>query len=457
MPIDRILTELASHHWAMEEKTFRALLSVVNGHVLSTEEQAQMHVVNRVERLAMADYFGSEIDSTHYSSINRNVGFLSLYGPVIPRATWLSRASGSVSLDTATNEFLALEENPAVNTIVLLVDSPGGTVTGTSDFAALVRASEKTTIAYAWQAASAMYWISSAADKIIVPTTAVVGSIGALLKITDYSEADAKRGIKDVVIVSSRASKKAPDIKTIEGLEVYQKEADAIEDVFIKTVAEYRNTTVDDVVTNYGQGSVLLSEEALQIGMVDEIMHVHDFVNSVIESKRSVFMGRTKEGITMANPQNQNSVEAQTNEVAITAASLREKYPSLIAQIESEAVTKELNRVKEVEKLNELPTVAKAPQAVQSKVAAVINMHKYDALMTVADIKMMLADTVLEAQAAMLEEHIQQFAQSNKIAGHSATPSVDNDDDSDKTKEQKRIARIEQRRAERENENGVRS
>src|SRR5690606_12609791 len=90
-----------------------------------------------------------------------------------------------------------------VGTIVLDVDSPGGGVYGVAEFAEEIYKArgQKRIVAVAnSMAASAAYWIATAADELVVTPGGEVGSIGVYMLHEDWSGAYEKAGIKPTVI-----------------------------------------------------------------------------------------------------------------------------------------------------------------------------------------------------------------------------------------------------------------
>ena len=89
--------------------------------------------------------------------------------------------------------------DPAVHTILLDIDSPGGTVNGTPELAQVVRSIAKDKHVYAFtagQCCSAAYWVASQADVIYAAPSATVGSIGVILPMVDSSALYDRCGLK---------------------------------------------------------------------------------------------------------------------------------------------------------------------------------------------------------------------------------------------------------------------
>src|SRR5690606_21790544 len=145
-------------------------------------------------------------------------------------------------------------------------------VSGINEFAAMVAASPKKTVAYVGNmAASAAYWIASAADEIVIDATAQLGSIGVVMGWIDDSRAMEKAGYEEIEFVSSQSPNKRPDHKTDEGRAVIQQEVDDLAAVFVAAVAENRGVTTDKVITDFNRGGLLVGAKAVAAGMADRL------------------------------------------------------------------------------------------------------------------------------------------------------------------------------------------
>ena len=104
---------------------------------------------------------------------------------------------GDFGTASLLNLFRLAENTPSVQSIVLLIDSPGGTVDGTAAFADAVKKSSKYTMAIVdGMAASAAYWIGSSAKEMVATSkTDIVGSIGTMVGWRDTSKAYEAHGI----------------------------------------------------------------------------------------------------------------------------------------------------------------------------------------------------------------------------------------------------------------------
>jgi ClpP class serine protease len=215
--------------------------------------------------MAIVSDIGEPMGESASAFVRGDTGILLLDGPIIPRADSFSAASGLVSLDTLTAEFKAFEDDESIKRIMLLVDSPGGDVTSVSDFADLVKASEKSTVAYVYgMAASAAYWIATAADTVISTKTGIVGSIGVMSAI--------KKDDDDVeIIISDQSPLKNADPETDAGRSAIQEMVNDLADVFVEDVAVNKSVKKRKVLSDFGRGSVVVAARALSAGMINQI------------------------------------------------------------------------------------------------------------------------------------------------------------------------------------------
>jgi ClpP class serine protease len=118
----------------------------------------------------------------------------------------MSQVSGGTSTELFARDVKAALNDPAVQSIVLLVDSPGGAVGGTMAAAAAVMTGRgvKPIAAYSdGTMASAAYWVGSAADRVYVSSGVdQVGSIGVVASHVDVSQREQALGIKTTEIVA---------------------------------------------------------------------------------------------------------------------------------------------------------------------------------------------------------------------------------------------------------------
>lgn len=203
------------------------------------------------------------------------VAVLGLMGVVAQRMDMMEQVSGGTSTEAFGKAFDAAVADKDIRAIVIQIESPGGSVFGVEELAAKIRAARgtKPIIAIADSyAASAAYWIGSAAEKFYVAPGGQVGSIGVINVHTDYSAAKKKIGIKETPITAGRYKAEGQfGPLTDEARAAMQKKVDSYYSAFVSAVALGRGVSAQQVMDKFGQGRLVIASEAVELGMVDGI------------------------------------------------------------------------------------------------------------------------------------------------------------------------------------------
>lgn len=253
-PCQRVIQAIASEGWAIRPETLDQIIAIA--------ERANW------DPEAVKKQYGNRDRKDFYSEIRGNVGLLEVIGPIFRYANIFTMFSGASSIDLLAIEFNKLLGNPDVKAIVLEIDSPGGMVSGVSEFAQMIyeARSQKPVIAYVSNlGASAAYWIASACSDIVVGNTSMLGSIGVVVGY--YKNEDQETG----EIVSTQSPKKRPDMTTDEGRAEVQKMVDSLATVFIDTVARNRGVSTETVLSDFGQGGMFVGQEAIDAKLADRM------------------------------------------------------------------------------------------------------------------------------------------------------------------------------------------
>jgi signal peptide peptidase SppA len=184
--------------------------------------------------------------------------------------------------------------DPGIKRINLNIDSPGGRVRGCAETAAMIKNINKPIEAFVSECCSGAYWLASQTDKIYATSDTVrIGSIGVATTLLDDSELLKKEGLKRYIITSNDAPKKWADITNTEVRKDIQQNINDTHAVFVKHVAAGRNTTIENVNENYGQGGILIASKALTAGMIDGIIdyNITNTKDDTKEQKSSASQG----------------------------------------------------------------------------------------------------------------------------------------------------------------------
>lgn len=217
---------------------------------------------------------GKQVDGTRNVRNVDGVAVISVIGPIFRYANLFTEISGATSTEILARDIRAALDNPFLKGIALNFDTPGGEAAGINELANLIYAGRKVKpiVAYAGgMMASGGLWLGSAASEVVADATAIVGSLGVVMGYNDTTKRDEKADVRRIEIVSSNAPNKRIDPNTDAGRAKVQSMVDALETVFIDSVAKFRGRTRDHVVANFGQGGILVGNDAKKVGMVDRI------------------------------------------------------------------------------------------------------------------------------------------------------------------------------------------
>jgi signal peptide peptidase SppA len=278
------MAEIFGVQWAITPEALTGILTAVKGEGDTLDRDA-FHGNDQIVHKSAGAFLGDPAEGAKLTRIKGSTGVLFLEGPLVPRADNFVEASGIVSTERLTSEFRALSENAAIKDILIVVDSPGGAVTGIAELAETIAGCDKKVTAYVTgMAASAAYWIASAADEMIASPTATAGSIGTILTVRVKKDEDT------VEIVSTQSPNKRVDATTDEGREKLQTLADDMAEVFVDTVAKNRNVTSAKVLSDFGRGDIMIASKAAAVNMIDKIGTLSDTMDSIgsgVKSRRS--------------------------------------------------------------------------------------------------------------------------------------------------------------------------
>ncbi len=262
-----ITPEAADNYFLMLEKFFAG-----ETNIFQEKEQEVMFMVNAE---------GKRI-TTSADAQNNGIAVINLDGPVMKND--YCGAPGTQSLMQALQQ---ANDNPAVTGIVLQIDSPGGSVDGTQQFANAIKNSAKPVVAYInGMMASAAMWIGSAASQRIASSeTDDIGSIGTMAKWRDYKDLHAAKGIKTHEVYATNSTDKNKIFREAEGnnpegksnYEPLQKTyLDPVNDIFTNTIQQNLPNADPTVLS----GKLYPAQEAKKKGLIDKIGTFQDAVKS---------------------------------------------------------------------------------------------------------------------------------------------------------------------------------
>lgn len=219
-----------------------------------------------------------------------SIAVLPVFGIISYRMNMMTAMSGGTSTELLAAEFRQLVNDDSIGAIVLDVDSPGGMVDGVPELAAEIfnaRGSKPIVAVANSLAASAAYWIATAADEVIVTPSGQVGSIGVITAHQDESGYYEQQGVKTTLISAGRYKAEGNPYEplTDDARASIQARVDDYYGMFVNAVARHRGVKATDVRNGFGEGRVVGAQEAKKLGMVDRVETLNETLSRLAGNK----------------------------------------------------------------------------------------------------------------------------------------------------------------------------
>ena len=181
----------------------------------------------------------------------------------------------TVGSERFAEEFRQLRDDDSVKTIVLRVNSPGGSATASEVILReilLAKKKKPVIVSMGNVAASGGYWIAAGGDRIFAEESTITGSIGVFGLLSNIEEIANENGVTWDVVKTGKFADIGSNVrpKTEAELAIYQKSVNKTYQLFLKKVARYRNLPIKQV-KDIARGRIWSGKEAVKIGLVDRI------------------------------------------------------------------------------------------------------------------------------------------------------------------------------------------
>lgn len=245
------------------------------------------------------------------------IAVIEIAGTLVHRGAWIGQSSGLTSYEGIAAQLQAALADPAIRGMALDIDSFGGEVAGAFDLADRIRAARTQKPIYAFvadHALSAAYALASQADRIILPRTGAVGSIGVVAMHSDMSGALDQKGIAVTLI---HAGARKVDANPYQPLPeaVRARIAGELEDLrqlFAETVAEGRGRRLDTQRALSTEAAVFRGEAAVFAGLADEVADPVTAFRAFAAAPRGTFTPKGKGPMMTTAPEDHAQPAAST-------------------------------------------------------------------------------------------------------------------------------------------------
>ena len=231
---------------------------------------------------ARASLFGNDLAQRHQRNgtqpfaVVDGIAVIEIAGTLVHRGAWIGQSSGLTSYEGIAAQLQAALADPGVRGIALDIDSFGGEVAGAFDLADRIRAARAQKPVHAFvaeHALSAGYALASQADRIILPRTGAVGSIGVVALHTDMSGALDQKGIAVTLIHAGShkidANPYQPLPKAVH--DQMQRELEVVRFLFAETVAAGRGDRLTHAAALATEAAVFRGADAIAAGLADDL------------------------------------------------------------------------------------------------------------------------------------------------------------------------------------------
>lgn len=219
------------------------------------------------------DAFTRQARDTGYDVVE-GVAIIPIQGTLVQKLGTLRPYSGMTGYDGIRACFLRAMNDSEVTAICLDIDSPGGEVAGCFDLVDEIYASRGSKPIWAIlseSAYSAAYALASAADKIIVPRTGGVGSVGVIVMHVDWSQKIKSEGLQVTIITygDRKAESNPYEPLSDAARKAIQSDIDEMGRLFVSTVS--RNRGIAEKTIRDTEAACFLGADGVQLGLADKV------------------------------------------------------------------------------------------------------------------------------------------------------------------------------------------
>jgi signal peptide peptidase SppA len=211
------------------------------------------------------------------------IAVIEISGVLIHRGGWIGQSSGQTSYEGIAAQVEVAASDPSVRAVALEIDSFGGEVAGVFDLADRIRALRRDKPVWAFvaeHAFSAGYALASQADRILLPRTGAVGSIGVVVMHADLSGTLDQDGVQVTLIHSGQHKVDGNPYQPLPAAveSDIQREIDGLRDLFAETVGAGRGARLDQQAALATEADTYRGVDAVTAGLADAVTELtHGF------------------------------------------------------------------------------------------------------------------------------------------------------------------------------------
>lgn len=204
------------------------------------------------------------------------IGIIELSGPIY------SGDAFGASEGHLRSQIEWMEDTEDIKAIVIRANSPGGEVNASDEiWHAVSQINKPVVVSVQGTCASGCLYIASGADEIYATRSSLVGSIGVISYFFNAEELLDKIGVEADVIATGEAKDFGSLFRDMTPAEeaFWRDQMSILLDNFISAIANRSGSTLSEAdVRELATGQAWIAEDALQLGLIDEIGYEEDAV-----------------------------------------------------------------------------------------------------------------------------------------------------------------------------------
>lgn len=218
-------------------------------------------------------------------TVKGKIAVIKVHGILVPRRGSINQACEELtSYEQLRNQIRIALDNELIEEIALDFHTGGGAAMGCkelADFIYQARQIKPITAIVNFAAYSAGFFLAAACSRIICSPTSGVGSIGVRMETVDLSKLEEGMGVKYTTFYRGGHKNDFSPHEPIteQAIAEADKSMDRAYATFTESVAQYRSLDVQTVIDT--EARLYDPEEALTLGLIDEIAPAQDAVNQI--------------------------------------------------------------------------------------------------------------------------------------------------------------------------------
>ena len=286
---------------------------------LGSDESYTQHLMNRLAYLQDPTAYSSppasfklEEDMTlsqylaeNIIDVARNVGMVKIAGSLVADEGIHNLWFGETAYQTVATAIKTLLEDPDVEQILTIWDTPGGDASGVNDFGSFIKDADKVKPVHAWtgtMALSAGYWGAACCRSVRASDMGETGSIGAVAKFRSIARMLDEAGIDTVIARSAPMKAILQSEEPIDDKKraYLQSKVDQLHTYFVGHIKNARPKLKELAEASWATGETFYADKAIELGLVDGPAISLNALVSQMQSKIDKQRAKNTQGRTMS-------------------------------------------------------------------------------------------------------------------------------------------------------------